>query len=255
MDKNINNLKNIVSNIKDNKKFNNNEKESSNEKNSDNDYKNKNINILNKKIDYGKLILNTDNNYYTNYKDNDNDDYGKNILNTDNNNQNDNFKFKTLKSDRNLNNLNLKPSLSNSNIFFRNSASQRNIFNDNLRYNNTVSSKKDIFFNNNPAISIKKNPQMEKLIKSICEDKNVKIKISNKVCNAMLMVDRNDFIPPYSQNLYKSKPYENRPQLINEKLNVRISAPHMHLYALSYLENYLKNGCHVLDIGCGTGYL
>ncbi len=69
------------------------------------------------------------------------------------------------------------------------------------------------------------------------------------------MVDRNDFIPIYSQNLYKSKPYENRPQLINEKLNVRISAPHMHLYALSYLENYLKYGYHVLDIGCGTGYL
>ncbi len=127
----------------------------------------KNINKLNKKIDYGKLILNTDNNYYTNYKDNDNDDYGKNYLNTDNNYQNDNFKFKTLKSDRNLNNLNLKPSLSNSNIFFRNSASQKNIFND------------------NPAILIKKNPQMEKLIKSICESNNMQIKISNKVCNAM----------------------------------------------------------------------
>ena len=235
LNKNINNLKNTVSNLKDHKE------------------KNSNNNDLNKKIDFGKIYLKTDfndnkNNYNTN--NNDNNDFGKYYLNTDNNDQNDNYKLKTLNSSRNL-----KPSLSNSNFNFRNSASQRNIFNKEHLKNNTISSTKDIFFNLDPAKLVKKNPQMEKLIKTICENKNMPVKISQKVCDIMMAVDRNDFVPIYSQNQYNSKPYDDGPQLINKKMNVRISAPHMHFYALTYLEDYLKSGCHILDIGSGTGYL
>ena len=96
---------------------------------------------------------------------------------------------------------------------------------------------------------------MKKLVETICLEKNNEIKISQKVCDIMEIVDRNDFIPTYSQKHYNSKPYEDFPQLINKQLNVKISAPHMHFYALTYLEDYLKSGCHVLDIGSGTGYL
>lgn len=34
-----------------------------------------------------------------------------------------------------------------------------------------------------------------------------------------------------------------------------ISAPHMHGYATQYLEQHLKPGAKVLDVGSGSGYL
>ncbi len=34
-----------------------------------------------------------------------------------------------------------------------------------------------------------------------------------------------------------------------------ISAPHMHAYALEFLEKYLLKAKNVLDVGSGTGYL
>jgi protein-L-isoaspartate(D-aspartate) O-methyltransferase len=34
-----------------------------------------------------------------------------------------------------------------------------------------------------------------------------------------------------------------------------ISAPHMHAYALELLQDHLKPGARVLDVGCGSGYL
>lgn len=36
--------------------------------------------------------------------------------------------------------------------------------------------------------------------------------------------------------------------------NATISAPHMHAHALEDLEEYLRPGMKVLDVGCGSGY-
>lgn len=68
---------------------------------------------------------------------------------------------------------------------------------------------------------------------------------SQRVYNAMLSVDRADFTNSY--------PYEDLPQYID--FNATISAPHMHAYALEYLKDHITEGCHVLDVGSGSGYL
>lgn len=43
------------------------------------------------------------------------------------------------------------------------------------------------------------------------------------------------------------------PQYIG--FDATISAPHMHAYALELLQEKAKPGAHVLDVGCGSGYL
>ena len=68
---------------------------------------------------------------------------------------------------------------------------------------------------------------------------------SQKVFNSMLQVDRADFTS-YS-------PYYDSPQGIG--YNATISAPHMHAYALEYLEPYCSENIHILDVGSGSGYL
>ena len=68
---------------------------------------------------------------------------------------------------------------------------------------------------------------------------------SQKVFNSMLQVDRADFTS-YS-------PYYDSPQGIG--YNATISAPHMHAYALQYLEPYCSKNIHILDVGSGSGYL
>ncbi|XP_065364174.1 protein-L-isoaspartate(D-aspartate) O-methyltransferase-like isoform X2 [Calliphora vicina] len=50
-----------------------------------------------------------------------------------------------------------------------------------------------------------------------------------------------------------SNPYMDAPQGIG--YGVTISAPHMHAFALEYLRDHLTPGCHVLDVGSGSGYL
>ncbi len=83
---------------------------------------------------------------------------------------------------------------------------------------------------------------MEKLLKNL---KNSGVLNSNKVYDAMKQVDRGDFTP------YNA--YDDSPQSIS--FNATISAPHMHCHALQYLEPYLTQGAHVLDVGSGSGYL
>ena len=61
----------------------------------------------------------------------------------------------------------------------------------------------------------------------------------------MLNVDR-AYFSPYN-------PYEDAPQMIGH--NATISAPHMHAYALEALNDYLKPGNKILDVGSGSGYL
>ena len=58
-------------------------------------------------------------------------------------------------------------------------------------------------------------------------------------------VDRKYYAP--------SHPYMDSPQPLG--YGATISAPHMHAYALEYLEKYLLKAKNVLDVGSGTGYL
>eukprot|EP00485_Elphidium_margaritaceum_P015595 CAMPEP_0202731062 /NCGR_PEP_ID=MMETSP1385-20130828/186955_1 /ASSEMBLY_ACC=CAM_ASM_000861 /TAXON_ID=933848 /ORGANISM="Elphidium margaritaceum" /LENGTH=239 /DNA_ID=CAMNT_0049397345 /DNA_START=923 /DNA_END=1642 /DNA_ORIENTATION=- len=67
----------------------------------------------------------------------------------------------------------------------------------------------------------------------------------NEIRDAMLAVDRGDFISFNS--------YQDNAQPIGH--NATISAPHMHAYALEYLHDVLRPGSYVLDIGSGSGYL
>ena len=68
---------------------------------------------------------------------------------------------------------------------------------------------------------------------------------SKKVLKSMMQVDRADFAP--------TNPYENNPQCI--PCNVVISAPLLHAYCLEQLRDHLTEGCSVLDVGSGSGYL
>ena len=70
-------------------------------------------------------------------------------------------------------------------------------------------------------------------------------KISDRIAQVMSRVDRANFV--------SISPYSDSPASIG--YGVTISAPHMHAYALKYLENSLHPGAKVLDIGSGSGYL
>ena len=83
---------------------------------------------------------------------------------------------------------------------------------------------------------------MENLLKDL---KRCGVLNSNKVYDAMKQVDRSDFT--------KYNAYDDSPQSIS--YNATISAPHMHCHALQYLESYLTEGAHILDVGFGSGYL
>uniref|UniRef100_A0A6B2LHQ5 protein-L-isoaspartate(D-aspartate) O-methyltransferase n=1 Tax=Arcella intermedia TaxID=1963864 RepID=A0A6B2LHQ5_9EUKA len=68
---------------------------------------------------------------------------------------------------------------------------------------------------------------------------------SHSVASVMKSVDRSFFCP--------RDPYEDRPQSTN--CGQTISAPHMHAMCLELLENHLKEGAKVLDVGSGSGIL
>jgi len=68
---------------------------------------------------------------------------------------------------------------------------------------------------------------------------------TDRIKDVMLAVDRGDFAP--------DNPYMDSPVGIG--YGATISAPHMHATALHYLEDVIKNGSHVLDVGSGSGYL
>ena len=82
-----------------------------------------------------------------------------------------------------------------------------------------------------------------KYLLSVLQQKN--ILHSPHVYRTMLQVDRKDFT--------KKNPYEDHSQYISH--NSVISAPHIHCYALEYLEPFVCKGCHILDVGFGSGYL
>ncbi|KAI8819676.1 protein-L-isoaspartateD-aspartate O-methyltransferase [Fimicolochytrium jonesii] len=68
---------------------------------------------------------------------------------------------------------------------------------------------------------------------------------SPRVEQAMKAVDRGKYV--------ELDPYEDSPQPIG--YGATISAPHMHASALQYLEPFLREGDHALDVGSGSGYL
>ena len=82
---------------------------------------------------------------------------------------------------------------------------------------------------------------MEELCEELLRNKEV---TSRKVIDCLLKIDRADFAP--------TNKYQNRAQSI--PCNVVISAPHLHGYCLEHLQNYLKEGNTVLDVGFGSGY-
>ncbi len=82
---------------------------------------------------------------------------------------------------------------------------------------------------------------MEELCEELLRNKEV---TSRKVIDCLLKIDRADFAP--------TNKYQNRAQSI--PCNVVISAPHLHGYCLEHLQDYLKEGNTVLDVGFGSGY-
>lgn len=69
---------------------------------------------------------------------------------------------------------------------------------------------------------------------------------SKEAVKAFLHVDRGNFST--------EMPYFDSPQPLG--YGQTISAPHMHAYAIEFLlPNMLKEGAHILDVGCGSGYL
>ena len=88
----------------------------------------------------------------------------------------------------------------------------------------------------------KENKSMKDLCYELIKNKEV---TSQKVISVMLQIDRADFAP--------KDYYKNRAQQII--CNTTISAPHLHGYCLEFLQDYLKEGNTVLDVGFGSGYL
>lgn len=70
---------------------------------------------------------------------------------------------------------------------------------------------------------------------------------SEKVKNIMKKIDRGFFC------VNKEICYCDKPSGIDMKQT--ISAPHMHAKAIEYLQDVLKPGANVLDVGSGSGYL
>ncbi|KAG7529918.1 hypothetical protein FFLO_05323 [Filobasidium floriforme] len=68
-----------------------------------------------------------------------------------------------------------------------------------------------------------------------------------RMAEAMKATDRKCYVPD------KPTAYQDSPQPIG--FGATISAPHMQAYALNSLEDYLRQGSRVLDVGCGSGYL
>ena len=91
-------------------------------------------------------------------------------------------------------------------------------------------------------MSYPNHPSMKELCEELRKNKEV---TSDKVIDCLMKIDRADFAP--------RNHYQNRAQSI--PCNVVISAPHLHGYCLQALENYLREGSNVLDIGFGSGYL
>lgn len=72
---------------------------------------------------------------------------------------------------------------------------------------------------------------------------------TERLIRTMKHIDR----AKYLHETWGGSPYDDHPVPIGD--GQTISAPHMHAFALQILDEYLKPGNRVLDIGSGSGYL
>ncbi len=77
-------------------------------------------------------------------------------------------------------------------------------------------------------------------------------KLTNNYSNFLVKYLMNNF-DRYHFCVNKKDAYVDRPSVLYE--GQTISAPHMHAKAIEYLEEVLKPGNSILDIGSGSGYL
>jgi len=89
---------------------------------------------------------------------------------------------------------------------------------------------------------MKANTSNSQLIDELYQNNTI---TSKKVVDIMKRVDRSYFCP--------RDPYSDRPQ--GTDCGQTISAPHMHAMCLELLENHIKEGSRVLDVGSGSGIL
>ena len=87
------------------------------------------------------------------------------------------------------------------------------------------------------------NATNKQLIDQLLKEGTIK---SSKVYETLLSIDRKHFVPqpPY---------YNDSPSTIG--YGATISAPHMHAFALEFLEKNLLTAKKILDVGSGTGIL
>jgi protein-L-isoaspartate(D-aspartate) O-methyltransferase len=71
---------------------------------------------------------------------------------------------------------------------------------------------------------------------------------SSIIFQAMSKVDRANYVPTSSRR----EAYTDAPQSIG--YGATVSAPHMHAMAAEALQDYLRRGSKVLDVGSGSGY-
>ncbi|KAL6509681.1 Protein-L-isoaspartate O-methyltransferase 2 [Orobanche gracilis] len=117
-------------------------------------------------------------------------------------------------------------------------SSRRPLPNPNFFTGNSLFSRMEHFLTGS---GVSKNKEMVEHLQSYGVIK------SKKVAEVMETIDRALFVPE------GTPPYVDSPMPIG--YNATISAPHMHAMCLDLLENHLKPGMHVLDVGSGTGYL
>lgn len=84
------------------------------------------------------------------------------------------------------------------------------------------------------------------LVEKLCSHKIIR---SQRVRDAMLAVDRAEFVLPSDAAVG----YMDTPQPIGH--GATISAPHMHASCAELLQDVLRPGARVLDVGSGSGYL
>ena len=82
-------------------------------------------------------------------------------------------------------------------------------------------------------------------------ENRIDLSITQRIRNAILSVDRDCFIDESN----KDWSYNDHPIEIPQAIQATISAPHMHVYTLAYLSQFIQKGSCVLDVGSGSGYL
>ncbi len=99
---------------------------------------------------------------------------------------------------------------------------------------------------------------MDKLIIKLTIDLN----LNSNIVKVLKKHDRKNYLHKHGNKIYN-----NRPHIINLKIQQTMSAPHIHAMALKQMQVFLRKSLrkvkgdykklkfNILDIGCGTGYV